>query len=196
MRALAAALLLAGAAEADPRWTAADRCLACHLTTDGGIDIVGLSAMEGLPPEWPYLYEDAFDLDGDGIAGVMRMVSGEAGPVVARYGRKLAAGRFEDFAKIAGAAHGIDVSDTAVLAGIRAAFEARSPDPAPPSDTALARFEERGCADCHVTRSFEHEGTRYVPLSDFLMHDLGDGPARTAPLWGCDECLEADGHEG
>jgi hypothetical protein len=33
-----------------------------------------------------------------------------------------------------------------------------------------------------------------MPLSDFLLHDLGDGPKRTAPLWGCPECLDAAGH--
>lgn len=194
MRVLAAALLAATAAGADPRPSAVDRCLACHLTPEGTVDIVGLGAMEGLPPEWPFLYEDAFDLDGDGVAGIMRMVSGEDGPIVARYGRALAAGRFEDFALIAGAAHGIDVSDPVVLASIRAAFEARSPDPAPPPEAALRRFEARGCADCHVTRAFEHEGRRYVPLSDFLMHDLGEGPVRTTPLWGCPGCLDAPGH--
>lgn len=196
MRGLAAALLAAGVAEADPRPTAAERCLFCHQRPGGEIDIVGLGAMAGLPHEWPFLFEDAFDLDGDGIAGVLRLVSGEDGPIVAWYGRSLAAGRFEDFAHIAGAAHGIDVSDPDVLAGVRAAFEARSPDPAPPAAEAVARFEARGCASCHVTRTFEHEDRVYMPLSDFLLHDLGDGPVRTAPLWGCPGCLEAEGHDG
>ena len=194
---LAALLAVAASATADPRPTALDRCLSCHEGPDGAIDIVGLSALEGLPFEWQIVHEDAFDLDGDGVAGAVRFVSGGGHPLPARYGRTLAAGRFEDFALIAGAAHGIDVSDPALLAEITSAFLARSPDPGPPpSADALARFEARGCATCHVTESYEHGGRRYAPLSDYLLHDLGDGPVRTAPLWGCPSCLEAEGHPG
>jgi len=170
------------------------QCLSCHLTASGEIDIVGLSALEGLPEEWPFLFEDAFDLDGDGIAGAMRFVSGAEGPRAGLFGAALAAGRFEDFAKIAAGAHGIPIRDAAGMARIRAAFEALSPDPGPPDPAALARFEARGCAACHVTRRFEHAGRSYMPLSDFLLHDLGDGPRRTAPLWGCPDCLAAPDH--
>lgn len=170
------------------------QCLSCHLTGTGAIDIVGLTALEGLPEEWPFLFEDAFDLDGDGIAGAIRFVSGADGPRAGIFGAALAAGRFEDFAKIAAGVHGIPIRDAAEMARIRAAFEALSPDPGLPDPAALARFEARGCASCHVTRSFEHEGRTYMPLSDFLLHDLGDGPKRTAPLWGCPECLTAEGH--
>lgn len=174
------------------------QCLACHLLADGSgaIDIVGLGALGGLPPEWALMDEDAFDLDADGIAGAVRYVGSADGPRTGIYGSALAAGRLEDFALIAGAAHGIDLSDPAVLGAVTRGLTVRSPDPAMPSPAALARFEARGCADCHVTRTFEHEGRAYAPLSDFLMHDLGDGPVRTAPLWGCPSCLEAEGHGG
>ncbi len=170
------------------------QCLACHLRPDGRLDITGIAALEGLPPEWAIVHEDSYDLDGDGIAGRLRYVTGQGGPVMALYGRRLAAGRLEDFARIAGAAHGIDLSDPAVLEEVAAAFRARSPDPAPPSPEALRAFEARGCAACHVTDTYQHAGRTYAPLSDFLLHDLGDGPVRTAPLWGCLECLRAPGH--
>ena len=173
---------------------AVGRCLACHLGDDGALDIVGLDAMRSLPPEWTILWEDAFDLDGDGIAGTMRYVSGGDGPIVGLYGSGLAAGRLEDFARIAGVAHGIDVSDPTAMNAVLDAFLALSPDPAPMDPLALARFEARGCTDCHVTHEFEHEGRAYAPLSDFLLHDLGEGPVRTAPLWGCGDCLEGVGH--
>ena len=200
-RLLAALGLSASAATADPGPSLPDmgggtvaQCLSCHLTAAGEIDIVGLTALEGLPEEWPFLFEDAFDLDGDGIAGVMRFVSGAHGPRAGIFGEALAAGRFEDFAKIAAGVHGIPIRDAAEMARIRAAFEALSPDPALPDPAALARFEARGCASCHVTRRFEHAGRTYMPLSDFLLHDLGDGPKRTAPLWGCPDCLDGAGH--
>lgn len=173
---------------------AVGQCLACHVDEDGALDIVGLAALQHLPEEWPILFEDAFDLDGDGIAGAMRYVSGGEGPVVGLYGSVLAAGRFEDFASIAGEAHGIDVSEPDTLRAVLEAFLARSPDPLPMRASALARFEARGCAACHVTRGFEHDGRTYRPFSDFLLHDLGDGPVRTAPLWGCPACLDAPAH--
>ena len=170
------------------------RCLSCHLAAEGGIDIVGLRALDGLPEEWPFLFEDAFDLDRNGIAGTLRFVSGADGPLPGVYGEALAAGRFEDFAEIAADAHGIPIEGAEEMARLRATFEALSPDPEPPDATDLAAFEARGCAACHVTRAFEHDGRTYRPLSDFLLHDLGDGPRRTAPLWGCSECLTASGH--
>lgn len=170
------------------------QCLSCHLTPAGEIDIVGLTALAGLPEEWPFLFEDAYDLDGDGIAGAMRFVSGADRPRAGIYGEALAAGRFEDFAKIAAGVHGITIRDGGEMARIRAAFEALSPDPGLPDPAALARFEARGCAACHVTRSFTQDGRTYMPLSDFLLHDMGDGPRRTAPLWGCPDCLDAAGH--
>lgn len=201
--------------------SAVARCLSCHTGPDGALDIVGLAALQGLPPEWAMLFEDAFDLDGDGVAGRLRHVSGGGGgvegggvevggagaggvdagakgggarPVLGVYGRRLAAGRLSDFARIAGAAHDIDLADPAVMDAVLDAFVARSPDPALPPPASLARFEARGCAACHVTRTFEHEGRTHAPLSDFLLHDLGEGFVRTAPLWGCDECLDAPGH--
>ncbi len=220
MSARAALLVaLAGAggawAEPAPEPDAVARCLSCHVAPagpgegapgvappgapgvapPGALDIVGIGALEALPAEWPLMSEDAFDLDGDGIAGVARHVSGGDGPpMLGRYGRALAAGRLEDFARIAGEAHGIDLSEPAVLARVVAVFAARSPDPAPMPPGALARFEARGCAACHVTDAFGHDGRDYRPLSDFLLHDLGAGPVRTAPLWGCPGCLEAPGH--
>ncbi len=204
--------------EPAPEPDAVARCLSCHVAPagpgagagaldvappgaldivapSGALDIVGIGALEALPAEWPLMSEDAFDLDGDGIAGVARHVSGGDGlPVLGRYGRALAAGRLEDFARIAGEAHGIDLSEPAVLARVVAVFAERSPDPAPMPPGALARFEARGCASCHVTDAFGHDGRDYRPLSDFLLHDLGAGPVRTAPLWGCPGCLEAPGH--
>lgn len=181
-----------------PTGTATERCLSCHLTSGGMIDIVGLGALEDLPEEWPFLFEDAFDLDGDGIAGRLRFVSGKQGPRVGIFGEALAAGRFEDFALIAGAAHGIAVDDPGVMADVRRAFEERSPDPGLPFADAATRdrFEERGCARCHVIHEFTHRGRDYMPLSDFLLHDLGYGPRRTAPLWGCPACLDGSGHAG
>ena len=160
------------------------------------IDIVGLTALDGLPEEWPFLFEDAFDLDGDGVAGRMRFVSSEDRPLAGVFGENLAAGRFEDFALIAAGAHGIPIDGPEEMAEIRAAFEALSPDPDLPfaDDAARQRFEARGCAACHVTRTFEHEGKTYMPLSDFLLHDLGEGPRRTKPLWNCPACVTGPGH--
>lgn len=199
LRAATALGLAATVAVAEPVAPDGDtvaQCLSCHLIAEDRIDIVGLSALEGLPEEWQFLFEDAFDLDGDGIAGAMRFVSGQDGPRAGLFGQALAAGRFEDFALIAAGAHGIAIESPEEMARIRAAFEARSPDPAGsiPDPGTLRRFEARGCADCHVTRRFEHDGAQYMPLSDFLLHDLGEGPRRTAPLWGCRECLSAPAH--
>jgi hypothetical protein len=170
------------------------KCLSCHLTAPDRIDIVGLKALQDLPEEWPFLFEDAFDMDGDGIAGAMRFVSGSDRPLAGVFGQSLAAGRFEDFALIAAGAHGIAIEGPDEMARVRAAFEALSPDPDLPDSDALQRFEARGCAGCHVTRTFEHDGRTYMPLSDFLLHDLGQGPRRTAPLWGCLTCLDDPGH--
>ena len=172
------------------------QCMSCHIDPDGTIDIVGLKALTGLPEEWPFLFEDAYDLDYDGIAGRMRFVSGVERPIIGIFGSALSAGRFEDFATIAAGAHGITIRDADEMRRLNAAFEALSPDPGMPFATLAeqARFEARGCASCHVTRTFEHEGKTYMPLSDFLLHDLGDGPRRTAPLWGCESCLTAEGH--
>jgi len=189
------AATVVAAAESGTTVDAVTRCLSCHLAAEGGIDIVGLRALDGLPEEWPFLYEDAFDLDMDGVAGTMRFVSGVDSPLPGLYGEALAAGRFEDFAEIAAGVHGISIEGPAEMARLRATFESLSPDPEPPDATDLAAFEARGCAACHVTRAFEHDGRTYRPLSDFLLHDLGDGPRRTAPLWGCPECLSASGHD-
>ena len=186
--------LAACSAMAEPAQTTAQRCLSCHLTPDGSIDIVGLSALDALPPEWPFLFEDAFDLDGDGIAGQMRMVSGGGRPLVAKYGSQLAAGRFRDFALIAGAAHGILLDDPETLDVIENAFRARSPAPQSPfaNEDELRAFEDRGCAACHVTRTFSFDGEDVMPLSDFLLHDVGNGPRRTTPLWACKACVAPD----
>ncbi|MGF1446709.1 MAG: hypothetical protein ACFBRM_11005 [Pikeienuella sp.] len=195
---LGAALLIAtaAAAAAAPPHAAVDQCLYCHLDEAGTLDIVGVRALAGLPAEWPFLFEDAFDLDGDGIAGAMRFVSAGERPRAAKYGQSLAAASFEDFALIAGAAHGIDLSQPAVMAAVKRAFQERSLDPQLPFATleAQARFEARGCAACHVTRSYVYQGKTYMPLSDFLLHDLGAGPRRTKPLWGCPDCLTGPGH--
>ena len=182
--------------ESLPPGSTAARCASCHVGPDGRFDIVGLAALESLPEEWSVLSEDAFDLDGDGIAGRLRYVSGGGAPLIAIYGRRLAAARLEDFARIAGAAHDIDISDAGVMRDLLATLKALSPDPVLPSPKALARFEARGCGGCHVTRTYSHGAREYAPLSDFLLHDLGDGEMRTTPLWGCPECLEAPGHEG
>jgi len=173
-----------------------DACLACHVDETDTLDIVGLRVLAQVPDEWPFLFEDEFDLDDDGIAGRMRFVSGEHGPAVARFGRALAASRFEDFAHIAAGVHDIDLTDDETMARVKAAFEARSPAPVDPfpNTASLQAFEARGCARCHVTREFESNGVRYRPLSDFLLHDLGDGPRRTKPLWGCPDCITAPGH--
>ena len=193
---VAAAGLAVSVACADEIEEVVAACLSCHIQPDGQIDIVGIRALAALPAEWQLLYEDVYDLDGDGIAGQVQYVSGGGQPLIAKWGRKLAAARFRDFALIAGAAHDVPVDNAAALAAAQAAFEKRSPDPGLPFSTqeAQADFEARGCAGCHVTRSFSFEGRRYMPLSDFLLHDLGEGPVRTAPLWGCESCLEGDPH--
>lgn len=172
------------------------QCLSCHLGETGQIDIVGIRALSALPPEWPYLFEDAFDLDDNGIAGRMRFVSGVDGPMQAKFGKTLAAARFEDFALIAGQAHQIDLTEPDILDRLKSEFEARSPAPSSVFDTPQAqdRFVARGCADCHVTRTFVFEGEELMPLSDFLLHETEEGPRRTAPLWGCPECINAPRH--
>lgn len=196
---IAAALLGIGGtgADADTLPPAVEQCLSCHVDADGALDIVGVEALLALPQEWQFVFEDEFDLDGDGIAGRMRFVSGKRGPMSAKYGKSLAAARFEDFALIAAAAHAIDLSGDGVMAALEAAFAARSPDPTIPfeDDAARRRFEARGCASCHVTETFEHEGVTYMPLSDFLLHDMAGGPRRTAPLWGCPQCIDAPAHQ-
>ncbi|MEL6920848.1 MAG: hypothetical protein AAFO77_07450 [Pseudomonadota bacterium] len=175
---------------------AVEQCLSCHLDDQGALDIVGVRALSRLPDEWQFLFEDEFDLDGDGVAGRIQFVSGGKWPLAAKFGQSLAAARFEDFALIAAAAHGVNLSAPNIIDEIEAAFEARSPAPTVPfvDDEAMRRFEVRGCAACHVTRTFEFDGETYMPLSDFLLHDLGDGEGlkRTAPLWGCPACV-ADG---
>lgn len=177
-----------------------ERCLSCHLTETGDIDIVGLRALRDLPEEWLFLFEDEIDRDGDGIAGRIRFVSGSGMPLVARFGSALAAARFEDFARIAGAAHGIPLDDPAVLAKVEADFLALSPDPVSPFANEAERlaFEAHGCAACHVTRSYSHDGRDVMPFSDFLLHDLAAGPRRTTPLWGCPACVDpaTDPHDG
>ena len=181
--------------QADPLPQAVSQCLSCHMQADGSIDIVGLEALSALPPEWPYFFEDAYDLDGNGIAGTMRYVSGSEGPLPAKFGTKLAASKFGDFAKIAGIAHNITLTDD-TIEQVRLAFEALSPAPSSPFATGgdLARFQARGCTDCHVTRTYEYQDETVMPLSDFLLHDLGEGFKRTAPLWGCDGCTELSPH--
>lgn len=192
---LLAAAMATSSLRAEPQPTATDQCLSCHVQADGSIDIVGLEALSALPPEWPYLFEDAYDLDGDGIAGVMRYVSGSQGPLPAKFGTNLAAAKFEDFAKIAGRAHNIVVTDD-IIEEVRRVFAARSPNPKNPfADRAsLETFLKRGCADCHVTRTYQYQGQTVMPLSDFLLHDLGEGLKRTAPLWGCNGCTEVSPH--
>ncbi|MCO8145167.1 hypothetical protein NHN26_08005 [Rhodovulum tesquicola] len=117
-------------------------------------------------------------------------------PLIAKWGENLAAARFRDFALIAGAAHGIRIDDVAQIAEVEAAFAALSPDPVSPFETPeeLTKFEADGCATCHVTRTYEVDGVTYMPLSDFLLHDLGDGEKRTAPLWGCRDCISGNPH--
>lgn len=191
------ALLIAAApALPEPGPSAVQQCLSCHVDARGALDIVGLGALESLPPEWPFLFEDAYDLDGDGVAGAMRFVSTDTRPRAAKYGMSLAASRFEDFALIAGEAHGIDLSHPGDMRAVKDAFLVRSHDPDLPFADLEAqdRFEARGCAACHVTHTFTHGERTYMPLSDFLLHDLGDGPRRTAPLWGCSHCLTGPGH--
>ena len=170
------------------------RCLSCHQTNADTIDIVGLGPLASLPEEWPFLFEDAFDLDNDGVAGVIRFVSSIDRPRPGLFGSHLAAARFEDFALIAAGAHGIAIDSPAEMARVRAAFEALSPIPDMPDAKTLAAFAARGCTNCHVTRTFDHDGQSYMPLSDFLLHDFGEGLRRTTPLWGCPTCLDAPGH--
>jgi hypothetical protein len=191
---IAAILCVIASAVGAEEDTTVARCLSCHKIGPDRIDIVGIKPLASLPVEWPYLFEDGFDLNADGIAGVMRFVSSTDRPRPGIFGSHLAAARFEDFALIAAGAHGIAIDSPAEMARVRAAFEALSPDPDLPDPDALQRFEARGCSGCHVTRRFEHEGRSYMPLSDFLLHDLGEGPRRTTPLWGCPTCLDAPGH--
>lgn len=196
LSAIALIIAITTASAEDQTDKAISQCLTCHVTPSGQLDIVGVRALSALPPEWPFLYEDAFDLDGDGVSGRIRYVSGDPVPLVAKFGKSLAAARFEDFAQIAGAAHDIDLSTPGLMAQLKSAFEHRSPAPTPSfaTPTDQARFEAQGCARCHVTESFRFEGRQVMPLSDFLLHDLGDGPRRTAPLWGCPDCVARAPH--
>ncbi|MEL6598607.1 MAG: hypothetical protein AAGK98_05155 [Pseudomonadota bacterium] len=187
IRPLLIAAIWGGGALADE--SAVAQCLSCHME-DGRLDVVGVRELQDLPENWPLLFEDAFDRDGDGIAGRVGFVSGGGMPLIGKWGRLLAAARFEDFAQIAGAAHDIAVDED--MEAIRAAFEALSPAPVSPfqSEEDLARFEARGCAACHVTETYRIGERELMPLSDFLLHDLGEGEVRTTPLWGCDSsCL-------
>lgn len=195
---IAAALLAALPVHSQETAPLVERCLACHIDEAGRFDIVGFRALQALPEEWPLLFEDAYDLDGDGIAGRAQYVSGEGQPLLAKWGENLAAARFRDFALIAGAAHDIHIGNIEELDAVEAAFAALSPDPVSPFETAeeLARFEADGCAACHVTRTYQVDGRTYMPLSDFLLHDLGAGEKRTAPLWGCRDCVSGDPHAG
>jgi len=175
---------------------AAQKCLACHLEADGQLDIVGIRALSAVPPEWTFFFEDAFDLDGDGIAGRLRYAStdglpmtGQVRPVPRRRPvRRFCADRWSC---------AWDRSIRARSSG-RAQSSVRSPLAVPdwpfPEPAVQARLEARGWARCHVTRSFEFEGRQYMPLSDFLLHDLGEGLHRTAPLWVCPDCLTAEAH--
>ena len=186
---LLAAALLCGTGAVAQHEAAVVQCLSCHIE-DGALDIVGVADLQHLPESWPLLFEDAYDRDGDGVAGRVGFVSGGGEPLIGKWGRRLAAARFEDFAKIAGAAHQIPVDGAADA--ILAAFAAFSPPPVSPFATPadLAAFEEKGCAACHVTRTYRIGARAVMPLSDFLLHDLGEGEVRTAPLWGCDAaCL-------
>ncbi len=185
----ALAVALAGPLAADDP-TAIQKCLSCHMV-GAQLDITGVAALRHLPPFWPMLFEDAQDRDGDGIAGRARFVSGSGSPILGKWGKNLAAARFEDFAQIAGDAHDIDVSGD--LDAIYNAFVALSPSPPEPFETEADAhlFTEKGCAACHVTQSYDFEQRQVTPLSDFLLHDLGDGETRTAPLWRCSgECLD------
>lgn len=158
---------------------------------DGELNIIGVTELRHLPAEWPMLFEDVYDRDGDGIAGRVRFVSGNGAPMIGKWGASLAAARFEDFAKIAGAAHDIDVSED--MGAIYALFAQLSPRPPAPfaTDTDRQKFVSRGCSACHVTQSYTFDGRPITPLSDFLLHDLGDGETRTTPIWACTgRCLD------
>lgn len=70
--------------------------------------------------------------------------------------------------------------------------------PAPRSSNLLgepgfAVFEDAGCGDCHLTRTYETgahplgslRSQTIRPLTDLLLHDMGgEEPYRTPPLWG------------
>ncbi len=202
MRALIlAAILLAThmsaiAAETDQTIKA---CLSCHIDRAGKLDIVGIKALDALPPDWQMRYEDAFDMDSNGIAGRIQFVSGHGTPLIAKWGSNLAAARFEDFALIASAAHAVPLENGATIRAVKDAFAARSPSPTTPFATEgeRAHFEAQGCPLCHVTETFEFEGQELMPLSDFLLHDLNDpsGKAkRTKPLWGYRKSLWQTAH--
>ncbi|WP_114008393.1 hypothetical protein [Cohaesibacter intestini] len=197
---LAACLLathaLANAASKDQTIRA---CLSCHIDEAGKLDIVGIKALDALPPDWQMRFEDAFDMDSDGIAGRLQFVSGHGQPLIAKWGSNLAAARFEDFALIASAAHAVPLESDAIIKTVKEAFAARSPSPTSPFATEgeRGRFDAQGCPLCHVTETFEFEGQDVMPLSDFLLHDMGgpnDKPKRTKPLWGYSQSLWQTAH--
>lgn len=170
------------------------------MADDGQLDIIGVRELGAIPPDWPMLFEDPLDRDGDGIAGRVGLVSGGGRPLLGKWGSRLAAASFSDFARIAGAAHDIAIDDPGLLGEIEAAFVALSPAPVSPFSNEAERraFEARDCSACHVTDSYSVDGRLVTPLSDFLLHDMGEGPRRTTPLWtcaGCDVNL-ADPHPG
>lgn len=197
-----AAILLAtpiSAVAAGPNQTI-KACLSCHINRAGKIDIVGIKALDALPPDWQMRYEDAFDLDSNGIAGRIQFVSGHGKPLIAKWGSNLAAARFEDFALIASAAHAVPLENDATIKAVKDAFAARSPSPTSPFATEgeRSRFKAQGCPLCHVIETFEFEGQEVMPLSDFLLHDLDDDPSgkarRTKPLWGYRKSLWQTAH--
>ena len=132
MALLLAALTVSAPAHSESIKKTVEGCLSCHILEDGRFDIVGVRALGFLPNEWALQFEDAFDRDGDGIAGRVQFVSGGGEPLIAKWGGNLAAARFEDFALIASKAHAIPIGSPEALDAIKAAFEARSPEPSSP----------------------------------------------------------------
>lgn len=161
------------------------KCLSCHLTDNGKLNITGVKEIEGLPDTWSLLFFDPFDLNDDGISGQISIVNGGGTPLIAKWGSNLAAFKFEDFADIASEVHDININSQLEMDNIRKLFKSLSPEPIhqvlEPSTSKI--FVEHGCSSCHVLESYILEEKIVFPYSDFLLHDVGYGLKRTAPLW-------------
>ncbi len=185
--------------------------------------VFGLGLLDAVPEATVASLADPDDADGDGISGRMNRVWSEAdgAPVLGRFGWKAntatvelqtAAAYANDMGVSSPLAPEPDgtwelehtvVEDTAVYVstlGVPAPVTVLTRDAVRGAD----RFEEMGCASCHVptlaTGDHALEALRdqtFHAYTDLLVHDMGQGLAdgrrdwqasgrewRTAPLWG------------
>ena len=154
-----------------------EACLDCHAR-----GLAGLGLLEAVDEQTVLALSDENDCDGDGISGRPSLVGGRLG-------------RFGTVAQHASLAERIAVEAPGLDAGALERLETfvRLLGMAPQRPgTSGAAFEAMGCTHCHVatlttgdTHPFaELRGQTIHPYTDLLLHDLGAGERRTAPLWG------------